>query len=62
MNNVKLEQQGNFLVIKIDVTERNGKTSGGNTSVASTKGNKTLLIGDVELTVGLNAFIKDAPK
>lgn len=59
MDNIKLSQEGTELVIRIDTTKRLGtSTSGKSETVASTRGNQNLIVGDVTLTVGVNAFIK----
>jgi len=58
MENVKLEQKDGELVIRIKTNHRGGVSgSGKSITVASTKGNKGILVGDTELTIGVNVFI-----
>lgn len=57
MKNVTVKQDGNILLIEIDVTKRFGKSaSGKNTIVASTEGNISIGPG---ITLGLNAYVKE---
>ena len=59
MDNIKLSQEGNELIIRIDVSKRLGLSkSEKSETVASTRGNKGIIVGDTEITLGVNAFIK----
>ena len=59
MDNIKLSQEGNELVIRIDVSKRLGLSkSEKSETVASTRGNKGIIVGNTEITLGVNAFIK----
>ena len=59
MDNIKLSQEGNDLIIRIDVSKRLGLSkSEKSETVASTRGNKGIIVGDTEITLGVNAFIK----
>ena len=61
MKNVAMTREGNFLVIKIDLTKRFGPSSSGKTQiVASTEGNVSPPGENVDpnMKVGINVYSK----
>ena len=61
MKNVKFSQDGDTLVIRVNLKERHGKSgSGKSTIVASTGGNQQLLTQSGEaVKIGLNVFVTE---
>ena len=58
MKNIEMSTEGNILTIKIDLSQRFGKSSSGkSTIVASTEGNQSVP-GHEEIKIGLNVYIK----
>jgi ABC-type molybdate transport system ATPase subunit len=56
--NVKMEVKGNILTIKVDISERFGKSSSGKTTIiASTQGNVSIPEHD-DVKIGLNIYTK----
>ena len=59
MDNIKLSQEGTELVIRIDVNKRlRLSKSEKSETVATTRGNKDIIVGETAITLGVNAFIK----
>lgn len=57
MKNVILEREGNTLIIKVDMTKRNGVSrSGKSTTIATTMGNQPIP-GDEGARIGLNIYV-----
>ena len=58
MKNIEMTIEGNILTIKVDLSQRFGKSSSGkSTIVASTEGNQSLP-GQEEIKIGLNVYTK----
>ena len=58
MKNVEMKVEGNVLTIKVDISERHGKSSSGKTTiVASTEGNMSVP-GHPDVKIGLNIYTK----
>ena len=58
MKNIEMNAEGNILTIKIDLSQRFGKSSSGkSTIVASTEGNQSVP-GHEEIKIGLNVYTK----
>ena len=58
MKNNEMSTEGNILTIKIDLSQRFGKSSSGkSTIVASTEGNQSVP-GHEEIKIGLNVYTK----
>ncbi|MBP8036793.1 MAG: hypothetical protein KAZ05_04650 [Negativicutes bacterium] len=58
MKNIEMSTEGNILTIKIDLSQRFGKSSSGkSTIVASTEGNQSVP-GHEEIKIGLNVYTK----
>ena len=58
MKNIEMSPEGNILTIKIDLSQRFGKSSSGkSTIVASTEGNQSVP-GHEEIKIGLNVYTK----
>ena len=58
MKNIEMSTEGNILTIKIDLSQRFGKSSSGkSTIVASTEGNQSVP-GHQEIKIGLNVYTK----
>ena len=58
MKNIEMSTEGNILTIKIDLSQRFGKSSiGKSTIVASTEGNQSVP-GHEEIKIGLNVYTK----
>ncbi len=58
MKNIEMTIEGNILTIKVDLSQRFGKSSSGkSTIVASTEGNQALP-GQEEIKIGLNVYTK----
>ena len=58
MKNIEMSTEGNILTIKIDLSQRFGKSSSGkSTIVASTEGNESVP-GHEEIKIGLNVYTK----
>ena len=58
MKNIEMSTEGNILTIKIDLSQRFGKSSSGkSTIVASTEGNQSVP-GHEEIKIGLNVYPK----
>ena len=58
MKNIEMSTEGNVLTIKVDLTQRFGKSSSGkSTIVASTEGNQSVP-GHEEIKIGLNVYTK----
>ena len=58
MKNIEMTIAGNILTIKVDISQRFGKSSSGkSTIVASTEGNQALP-GQEEIKIGLNVYTK----
>lgn len=58
MKNIEMSNEGNILTIKIDLSQRFGKSSSGkSTIVASTEGNQSVP-GHEEIKIGLNVYTK----
>ena len=56
MKNIEMSTEGNILTIKIDLSQRFGKSSSGkSTIVASTEGNQSVP-GHEEIKIGLNVY------
>ena len=59
MKNIEMSTEGNILTIKIDLSQRFGKSSSGkSTIVASTEGNQSVP-GHEEIKIGLNVYTKE---
>jgi len=58
MKNIEMMIEGNILTIKVDLSQRFGKSSSGkSTIIASTEGNQSVP-GDAEIKIGLNVYTK----
>ena len=58
MKNIEMSTEGNILTIKIDLSQRFGKSSSGkSTIVASTEGNQSVP-GHEEIKIGLTVYTK----
>ena len=58
MKNIEMSTEGNILTIKIDLSQRFGKSSSGkSTIVASTEGNQSVP-GHEEIKIGLYVYTK----
>lgn len=58
MKNIEMTIEGNILTIKVDISQRFGKSSSGkSTIVASTEGNQSVP-GHEEIKIGLNVYTK----
>lgn len=58
MKNIEMTTEGNILTIKVDLSQRFGKSSSGkSTIVASTEGNQ-VVPGNEEIKIGLNVYTK----
>ena len=58
MKNIEMNVEGNILTIKVDLSQRFGKSSSGkSTIVASTEGNQSVP-GNEEIKIGLNIYTK----
>lgn len=58
MKNIEMATEGNILTIKVDLSQRFGKSSSGkSTIVASTEGNQSIP-GNEEIKIGLNVYAK----
>lgn len=58
MKNVEMSVEGNVLTIRVDLSQRFGKSSSGkSTIVASTEGNQSVP-GNEEIKLGLNVYTK----
>lgn len=58
MKNIEMTTEGNLLTIKVDLSQRFGKSSSGkSTIVASTEGNQAVP-GFEEIKIGLNVYTK----
>ena len=58
MKNIEMSTEGNILTIKIDLSQRFGKSSSGkSTIVASAEGNQSVP-GHEEIKIGLNVYTK----
>ena len=58
MKNIEMTTEGNILTIKVDLSQRFGKSSSGkSTIVASTEGNQSVP-GNEEIKIGLNVYTK----
>ena len=58
MKNIEMTTTGNILTIKVDLSQRFGKSSSGkSTIVASTEGNISIP-GNEEIKIGLNIYTK----
>ena len=58
MKNIEMTVEGNILTLKVDITQRFGKSSSGkSTIIASTEGNQSVP-GYEDIKVGLNVYTK----
>jgi len=58
MKNIEMTVDGNELTIKVDLSQRFGKSSSGkSTIIASTEGNQSIP-GNEEIKIGLNIYTK----
>lgn len=58
MKNIEMQTEGNILTIKVDLSQRFGKSSSGkSTIVASSEGNQPVP-GHEEIKIGLNVYTK----
>ena len=58
MKNIEMSIEGNVLTIKVDISQRFGKSSSGkSTIIATTEGNQALP-GNEEIKIGLNVYTK----
>ncbi|HWR28932.1 MAG TPA: hypothetical protein VN631_03780 [Negativicutes bacterium] len=58
MKNIEMTIEGDILTIKVDLSQRFGKSSSGkSTIVASTEGNQAIP-GNEEIKIGLNIYTK----
>lgn len=58
MKNIEMKTEGNMLIIKVDLSQRFGKSSSGkSTIVASSEGNQPVP-GHEEIKIGLNVYTK----
>jgi len=58
MKNIEMTIEGDILTIKVDLSQRFGKSSSGkSTIVASTEGNQAIP-GSEEIKIGLNIYTK----
>mgnify|MGYP003616806054 CR=1 FL=1 len=58
MKNIEMNTEGDILTIKVDLSQRFGKSSSGkSTIVASTEGNQSVP-GHEEIKIGLNVYTK----
>ena len=58
MKNIEMITEGNILTIKVDLSQRFGKSSSGKSIiVASTEGNQSIP-GNEEIKIGLNVYTK----
>jgi len=58
MKNIEMQVNGDILTIKVDLSQRFGKSSSGkSTIVASTEGNQSVP-GKEEIKIGLNIYTK----
>lgn len=59
MQNVKMTTKGTKLTIEVDLSQRNGKSASGKTTIiATTSGNQPVPGGDGAI-IGLNIYVKD---
>lgn len=57
MKNIKVQEKGGKLVLEIDLSKTVGKSkSGKNTLIATSNGNRTVVVGDKSVTIGLNVW------
>ena len=57
MKGLKIDTQGTKLLIEVDTAEEFGPSKSGKTIIiASTEGNKKILVGDKEVSIGLNVY------
>lgn len=58
MKNIDMSVEGNILTLKVDLSQRFGKSSSGkSTIIASTEGNQPVP-GNEEIKIGLNVYTK----
>ena len=58
MKNIEMTTEGNILTIKVDLSQRFGKSSSGkSTIIASTEGNQSVP-GQENVKIGLNVYTK----
>jgi hypothetical protein len=58
MKNIEMLVEGNMLTIRVDLSQRFGKSSSGkSTIIASTEGNQSVP-GDADIKIGLNVYTK----
>lgn len=58
MKNIEMTTDGNILTIKVDISQRHGKSSSGkSTIIASSEGNQSVP-GHEEIKIGLNIYTK----
>lgn len=58
VKNIEMTTDGNILTIKVDLSQRFGKSSSGkSTIIASTEGNQAVP-GNEEIKIGLNIYTK----
>ena len=58
MKNIEMNTEGDILTIKVDLSQRYGKSSSGkSTIIASTEGNQSVP-GHEEIKIGLNVYTK----
>jgi hypothetical protein len=58
MKNIEMTTEGNILIIKVDISQRFGKSSSGkSTIIASTEGNLSVPEHE-EIKIGLNVYTK----
>lgn len=58
MKNIEMTNEGNILTIKVDLSQRFGKSSSGKSIIiASTEGNVSVA-GNEEIKIGLNIYTK----
>ena len=59
MKNVNLETKGNILTIKVDLSERHGKSSSGKTVIIATTEGNADIDGFPGVKLGLNIYTKE---
>lgn len=57
MKNIKVSEKAGKLVLEIDLSKTVGQSkSGKHTLIATSNGNRTIVVGDKSVTVGLNVW------
>ncbi|MDE3023514.1 MAG: hypothetical protein KGI54_16970 [Pseudomonadota bacterium] len=56
MQNIEMKKDGNILTIKIDLSERHGKSSSGKSVVVATTGGNASVPGAEDIKIGINCY------